>query len=317
MYTDISIIIVNFNTTNYLKKLLNSINSNFSSIETIVVDNNSTDRQIENLIDEFPGIQFHLRKINDGFGSGCNYGANKASGKYLLFLNPDIILLDDSIIKLRMQLESEDSIGVISGFMVDKVNLPIYCFNDFPSFEWEFYQIIGYGYNRKISELINRKEIQENKNFEVDWFHGAFFMLRKSDYEKIGGFNENYFMYMEDIDICYQIQTKLKKKNICVPYVRVFHHTQSSINNYKNDDLYSFHMTRGKLLFFQNYKYLKRKLLYLMSTISVLLRILILPIWGKYSSKRRKKFEQLVNLLKLHFDKKYLYSSKLKYLNSK
>ena len=312
----ITIVIVNYNTTDHLINCLDSISKYFlnTEIEIIVIDNCSTEKQITILPNEYPNVKFYFRDINDGFGSGCNFGMQKSSGDYLLFINPDIIIKDKFILKLKEFLQKNNNCGIVSGVMVDCKNSPIYFFNDFPSYIWEFYQMIGFGYDSKINKLITRKEIEENKNFEVDWFHGAFFMIRKDDFEKIGGFNERYFMYYEDVDLCYKAKYLLKKKNVCIPGVKVFHHTQSSIEKEDSDDIFIFHLNRGKILFMKNYFFLKRYLLYAMGIINISLRIIILPFWGKYKRKKNQKLKQLLKILKLYFSSKYLLSSKFEYI---
>lgn len=313
---EVSIIIVNYNTSFHLRNCLNSIEDKLKSIgpEIIVIDNNSPDREIENFQQEFRDVKFFLRKENDGFGSGCNFGVKKASGRYLLFLNPDIILKDDSIILLQEYLENNVDCGIASGVLMDEKDSVIYFYNDFPSYLWEFYHLIGYGYDEKIKKQISKIEIKEERNFEVDWFHGAFLMMRKEDFEKIGGFNENYFMYYEDVEICYKSKNILNKKNICIPSVKVFHHTQSSLSEEKNDNIFIFHIQRGKIIFFRNYFFLKRYILHFTGLLYVLIRILFLPIWKKYNGRKKEKLDQLLKVLKLYISSSYLKSSKFEYI---
>jgi len=313
---EISIIIVNYNTTDHLRKCLKSIETYLKSngIEIIVVDNNSSDRSIEKLTGEFPAIKLFLRDKNDGFGSGCNYGVRHSSGKYLLFLNPDIVLLNDSVTLLKKYLEANSDCGIVSGLMVEENDSVIYSFNDFPSYLWEFYQLIGYGYDEKIKKLNNKKEIVENKIFETDWFHGAYFMISRIDFEMAGGFNENYFIYYEDVEICFKIKSVLKKKVICIPQVRVYHHTKSSLSEEKTDNVYIFHLQRSKILFINNYYFFKRIILHFTGFMYVIARILYLPVWKKYKGRRKEKSDQLMKILKLYLSDSYLYESKYEYI---
>jgi len=313
---DISVIIVNYNTHTHLEKCLKSIYEYTKGLnyEVIVVDNNSTDRKVEKLPSEFPKVRFFFRNVNDGFGSGCNYGAKMSRGKYLLFLNPDIILKDDSIVKLVNFSGKKEDAGIVSGVMTDNKNNVLYSFNDFPSLLWEFYHLIGFGVDQKIKRLNNKIEIKENKIFEVDWFHGAFFMISKENFDKVKGFDEKYFMYYEDVEICFKVKCILKKNIYCLPEVKVFHYTQSSIKDEKNDNIFIFHLQRGKLLFFRNYKLGKRTILRFINLLYVLSRIIILPMWNKYKGVKKDKFKQLVKILKLNIDNRYLHSSKFEYI---
>ncbi|MEZ4692167.1 MAG: glycosyltransferase family 2 protein [Ignavibacteria bacterium] len=264
----------------------------------------------------FLKLTFQFRKVNDGFGCGCNFGAGIASGNYLLFLNPDIILLDDSVLELAGYLKNNPDSGITSGLMVDENRSVLYSFNEFPSFEWEFYQLIGFGYKQKIENLVSKKEIKENIIFETDWFHGAVFMIRKSDFEKSGGFNEEYFMYYEDVEICFNMKTKSDKKNVCLPSVRVFHHTRSSLGSESNDNIYMFHIHRSKIIFLRNYPVLKGFLLKLMGILYTVTRLAILPFWLKYKGQKKNKSSQLFKILKLYLSSSYVDNSKYEYIKS-
>jgi GT2 family glycosyltransferase len=314
---DLSIIIVSYNTHSHLRNCLNSVSKNLKDLkyEIIVVDNNSTDREIESFPVEYPSVKFFLRENNDGFGNGCNYGAKTANGKYLLFLNPDIKLIDNSVKKLYEYLKNHSDCGIVSGLMVDDKGDVLYGFNEYPSFSWEIYQFLGYGYERKIKKLINKKEIRENHNFETDWFHGAIFMISKSDFEKLGGFNERYFMYYEDVEICYKVKMDIRKKIVCIPSVRVFHHTQSSLASESNDNIFIFHMHRSKIIFFRNYFFLKRFILLAFGVLYALSRIILLPFWKKYKKREKEKFIQLTRVLKLYLNPAYVGNSKYEYIN--
>ena len=313
----VSIIIVNYNTAKHLRECLYSIDLYLNSVEKeiIVADNNSPEREIEKIAEEYKNVKFIFRRTNDGFGTGCNDAVNVSKGKYLLFLNPDIRLIDNSIKILIDNIENSEDSGVYSGLLTDKNKNPIYCYNKFPDLLWEFYHFIGFGYERQIEKLLQRKEISEGKEFSTDWFHGAFLLIKKIDFLSVGGFDENYFMYYEDVELCYRVIKKLNKKNICFPEVRIYHHTQSSLESEKTDDVYIFHMHRGKLIFIKNYNLLKKNSIWLLGLISVILRIILLPLWTKYKGKRKFKFYQLSKVLKLYINKEYLNKSKYEYIN--
>lgn len=312
----VSIIILNYNTTNDIDTLLESIVCNLSSInyEVILVDNNSNDKSYRNLKDKYHFINIVENKNNSGFASGNNLGVRFAKGKYLLFLNPDIVLIDNSVYILYEYMENNPGVGILSGVMLDECHNPIYFYNDFWNIEWEYYQIIGFGYSQKIDKLLKRKEIEENIPFKVDWFHGAYIFMSKNNFEKINGFNETHFMYFEDMELCYNIKNIIKLDNICLPNVKFVHGTRATFKDLKNDDLYFFHINRGKLLFIRNYKYFYRTTIKFISLFGILLRILALPFWSKYEKRKKGKFLQLINILKLHLSRNYLKSSKFKYI---
>ncbi len=311
----LSIIIINYNTSDHIKMCLESIESflKVDNLEIIVFDNNSPNRDIENLTAQFPQVMFIFNDTNLGFGSGCNEAVRHSSGKYLLFLNPDIKIFDNSISGLLDFIEKNEDAAVVSGLLVDSDGSFIYCFNDFTNLRWEFLDMIGFGHAREIKSIMNRPEISEGKNFEVDWFHGAFLLMRRKDFDSVKGFNEKYFMYYEDVELCYRMKHDLKKKNFCLPSVKVYHHTKSSLKGEKTDDIYAFHMIRGKLLFANNFLPGKKYAVKTMGFISVVIRILYLPFQGKYAGIRKEKLKQLMSVLKLYFSNSYLESSKFKY----
>jgi GT2 family glycosyltransferase len=313
---EISIVIVNYNTSEYLCNCLISVIDKLYAVsyEIIVVDNNSTERNVEILVLKFPGVKFLFRDVNDGFGSGCNFGAKTAKGKNLLFLNPDIRLLDDSVIKLCQYIDEHPSCGIVSGLMVDENNSVLYSFNEYPSIGWEFYQLIGFGFDKRISKLVNKSEIKENKIFETDWFHGAIFMISKVDFESTNGFNEKYFMYYEDVEICYNVKMNLGKKIMCLPSIRVFHHTQSSLAAEINDNVYIFHIHRSKIIFLRKYSKMKKIIFHIMGIFYVSSRITILPFWNKYKGNKKNKLDQLLKILKLYLFSSYVNRSKYEYI---
>lgn len=313
----LSIIIINYNTTKHLRECLSSINQHLSFMEKeiIVADNNSPDRDIELLAKEMTDVRFLFRKSNDGFGTACNDAAEVSTGKYLLFLNPDVKLIDDSIKLLIDGMEKDPEAGIYSGLLTDSDNEPIYCFNKFPDIEWEFYQFIGIGYEKRIKKLLSRNEIKEGRQFAVDWFHGAFLLLSRKDFLSVSGFDNKYFMYSEDVELCYRIKTELKKKNICFPNVRIYHHTKSSLEQESTDNIFIFHMHRGRLLFIKNYGLTKKYIIYTLGLSSVIIRLLSVPFWHKYKGGKKNKFRQLAKIMRLYLDKDYLNTSKYEYIN--
>lgn len=313
----LSIIIVNFNTAKFISRCLDSIRTNLSelNLEVTIVDNASPEREIEDLVSLYPEVKFLMRSENDGFGGGCNFAADKANGDLLLFLNPDTLLTDSSILKLVGYLLNHPQAGIVSGLLVNDAGEPMYCFNSFPSLKWELYQTIGIGYMNEISKMLGRPEITAGEPFETDWFHGAFLMMRKADFNRAGGFDNRYFMYYEDTELCYAFKRKLKFRNICLPDVRIKHSTQSSLEGESIDNIRNFHMHRGKLIFIENYGAIKRMAFWLLGILNVSSRIILLPLWKKFSGQRKEKFSQLCNIARLYLSNDFLENSKFKYIS--
>lgn len=201
MKVKLSIIIVNYNGKKFIKDCIDSINKNlhFLSYEIIILDNDSKDDSCNYIKENFPEVRLIESKINHGFGKGNNEAVKFANGKYLLLLNNDTILLDnlDSIFDL---LEKENEIGVVGINMLNGNKKYLNAAGVFPNFKTMF----------QFKKLYNLNNDFKTGNFsknryEVDWLCGSFLFLKKDTYVKIGGFDEDYFMYVEDVDFCKKI----------------------------------------------------------------------------------------------------------------
>lgn len=203
----LSILIVNYNVTDLLRKCLFSIQKFVQNIdyEVIVVDNLSTDTSWKNLKTEFPTVHFIASEKNEGFAVANNKAAKKASGEYLLLLNPDTEIEGFYMKDLLDFADSKEKFGCLGVRMHDakgaflpesKRSVP----DMFNSFEKLFTNIKKNG-----SKSYYRNDIAENEIAEVEVITGAFMLIKKDIYLKIGGLDETYFMYGEDIDICYTL----------------------------------------------------------------------------------------------------------------
>jgi GT2 family glycosyltransferase len=181
-----------------------------TAAEIIVVDNNSTDNSIEYLVPKFPGVQFIINKENTGFAKGCNQGLEKANGSYILFLNPDTIVPEDCFRQCISFFEAHPDAGALGIKMLDGSGKFLKeSKRAFPSPRTSLYKLFGLAKLFPHSKLFSRYHLghlDENQNNEVDVLAGAFMMIRKEVLDKIGGFDETFFMYGEDVDLSYRIQ---------------------------------------------------------------------------------------------------------------
>ncbi len=253
MSPKISIIIVNYNTSEFIEKSLNSIFLNLKNIEfeVIVVDNNSPDKSIRDFPSRFPDCSFYFLKQNRGFGAGCNYGVEKSRGEYILFLNPDVELINSDVIDLVSFMDENSDVALNSGLMTDYSGNISYCYNYFPDLSWEFSQATGFRLMKKIYTLIDYSS-KAKHNFEVDWFHGAFLLVRKNIFEEINGFDENFFLYYEDVDLQKKIKS-LNYKIFCLPKVRIRHFTRGSVRSSDGQKIYTYNMHMSKLYYMNKY----------------------------------------------------------------
>ena len=180
------------------------------SAEIIVVDNNSTDNSIEYLLPKFPAVRFIVNKENTGFAKGCNQGLQQASGKFVLFLNPDTIVPEDCFRLCTSFFESHPDAGALGIKMLDGSGKFLKeSKRAFPSPMTSLYKLFGLSQLFPHSKIFSRYHLghlDENKSNEVDVLAGAFMMVKKEVLEKEGSFDETFFMYGEDVDLSYRIQ---------------------------------------------------------------------------------------------------------------
>ncbi len=208
----LSVIIVSYNVKYFLEQCLCAVIDAIDKIdaEVWVVDNASSDGTIEYLHDKFPIVQFIANATNMGFGKANNQAQKKASGKYILFLNPDTIVAEDSFEKCISFLENDPKAGALGVKMIDGTGqfLPE-SKRSFPAPLTSFYKLSG------LSKLFPRSKIfgkyalaylNENQNHAVDVISGAFMFCKRKILMNVKGFDEAFFMYGEDIDLSYRIQ---------------------------------------------------------------------------------------------------------------
>ncbi|MEW6506533.1 MAG: glycosyltransferase [Bacteroidota bacterium] len=209
---DLSIIIVNYNVKEFLLNLLQSIENakNNYALEIIVVDNASDDGSVELIKEKYPYVKLIVNKTNVGFGSANNQALEIACGKYFLLINPDAIVKENTFKEMIEFFERTQDAG-ISGCKVLNPDgtLQLACRRGFPGPWTSFTKVMGLSRlfpNSRLFARYNLTYLDENQTYEVDAVSGAFMMIRKELYQKIGGFDQQFFMYGEDLDLCYRTQ---------------------------------------------------------------------------------------------------------------
>ncbi|UAM98222.1 glycosyltransferase family 2 protein [Polaribacter litorisediminis] len=202
----LSIIIVNYNGKHYLKDCLESIYVHCSSFsyEIIMVDNNSTDGSQEYITLNYPEIKLFQEKQNLGFGKANNLGVQYSNGNNILLLNNDTILLHD-IYPVLKEVKKEE-IGVVGIYMFNADRQYTSSVGKFPK-PLDLIRLSNL--NEKREEFITGKF--DKNSYEVDWVSGSFMMIKRKDWNLIGGFDEDFFMYVEDVDLCKRIHNLGKK----------------------------------------------------------------------------------------------------------
>jgi GT2 family glycosyltransferase len=229
---DISIVIVNYNVKDFLLQCLRSIEKSITKrkYEIIVVDNNSIDESIEFLSPLFEKVDFISLNDNLGFGKANNVGFDKASGKYLLILNPDTIISEDTLDKMYDFMELNPEIG-ISGCKVlnQDGSFQVTCRRGFPTPWASFTKLFGLQNtfpNSKFFAQYNQTYKSINESYEIDAVIGAFMFCRFDIIRSIGGFDPDYFMYGEDLDLCFRVKELGSK---------IFYFHQTTIIHFKGE----------------------------------------------------------------------------------
>ncbi|MCL9769477.1 glycosyltransferase family 2 protein [Flavobacterium sp. HXWNR69] len=227
MELELSIILVNYNGKHYLDSCLKSIEKNVDGIdcEVILIDNNSSDDSCTFLKNNYPNVNLIESKLNNGFGKGNNLAVAQAKGKYLLLLNLDTVLLDN--IKEALDcLKNDLNIGALGINMLNQEKQYLHAAGSFPKISNLFWMKKSFEFNKDFVLGTFSKKL-----YEVDWITGSFILMPKSVFNQIRGFDEDYFLYVEDVDFCKRI-VNLGYKIVFFPGLQYIHYV--GFNKKKN-----------------------------------------------------------------------------------
>lgn len=221
----VSIIIVNYNSAELLNDCLQSLimHHNIENFEIIIVDNNSQENFIEDILKIYPKINLIKLEENVGFSRANNIAAKQANGDLLLFLNNDTLFIENSIEKMEKYFNQNKSIGVLGPKLLNKDYSFQLSAGKLPTIFQEFKDKIIYFFYRRfktVNNLLNKLFFK--KILEVEWVTGACMMVSKDVFDLVNGFDDNIFLYFEDKDLCARIK-KINKKIIYYPETSVIH----------------------------------------------------------------------------------------------
>lgn len=236
----LSVILVNYNVRYFLEQCLYSVLKAIKDIdaEVIVVDNNSVDGSVDMLEEKFPDVSIIQNTSNLGFSKANNQAIKISKGEYILLLNPDTVVEDNTFSKIISFMDDHPNAGGLGVKMVDgKGNFLAESKRGLPTPAVAFYKIFGLSKLFPKSKLFGKYHLtylDRDKIHKVDILSGAFMLLRKSILDETGLLDESFFMYGEDIDISYRIR-KAGYDNYYFPETRIIHYKgestkKSSIN---------------------------------------------------------------------------------------
>ena len=229
----LSVIIVNYNVCHFLEQTLLSVRKAIAGVdaEVLVVDNNSVDGSVEMVKAKFPEVLLILNKKNTGFSQANNQAINRSKGEYVLLLNPDTVVEEDTFTKCCSFMDMHAEAGALGVKMVDgKGNFLPESKRGLPTPWIAFYKIFGLSALFPKSRKFGRYHLgflNPDKTNEVEVLSGAFMFIRKKALDKTGLLDEDFFMYGEDIDLSYRI-LKAGYKNYYFPETRIIHYKGES-----------------------------------------------------------------------------------------
>jgi GT2 family glycosyltransferase len=212
----LSVIILNYNVRYFLELCVLSVQSALQNIdsEIIVVDNNSSDESCEMMKSRFPNVKLIQNNQNVGFPKGNNIGVAQAKGNYICILNPDTVVAEDTFEKVLAFAKKQKNLGIIGVKLIDGIgNFLPESKRGIPTPWVAFTKITSLYKLFPKSKLFNKyyaQHLSENQTGAVEILVGAFMFLKKGLYDEVGGFDEDCFMYSDDIDLSYMVLQKGK-----------------------------------------------------------------------------------------------------------
>ncbi len=230
---DLSVVIVNYNVKYFLEQALLSVReaSKRLNVEVFVVDNNSVDGSNQLVREKFPEVKLIANKDNVGFSKANNQAMRVSKGRYVLLLNPDTLVEEDTFDKVVAFMDEHPDAGGLGVKMVDGkgIFLPE-SKRGLPTPEVSFYKIFGLSSLFPKSKIFGQYHLgylDENETNEIEILAGAFMLMRKETLDKVGLLDEDFFMYGEDIDLSYRI-IKGGYKNYYFPETTIIHYKGES-----------------------------------------------------------------------------------------
>jgi GT2 family glycosyltransferase len=231
--TKLSVVIVNYNVKHFIEQCLFSVLKASENIacEVFVVDNNSVDGSVTLIKEKFPQVNLIVNKTNTGFSVANNQALKIATGEYVLLLNPDTVVQEDTFAKILAFMDSHPDAGGLGVKMLDgQGNFAPESKRGLPTPEVAFYKMFGFSRFFPKSKRFGKYHLtylSEDQLSEIDVMSGAFMLIRKTVLDKIGFLDETFFMYGEDIDLSYRIK-KAGYKNYYFPDTQIIHYKGES-----------------------------------------------------------------------------------------
>lgn len=253
----VTILILNYNGKKWLQQLLPTVKKiNYPRLEVLIVNNGSTDDSAKFLKENYPEFKVLEIKKNRGYAGANNFGAKKAQGKYILFLNNDTKVTPDFLSPLVEEMERDKAIGAVQP-QIRSMSVK----NKIDSIG-SFFTLTGFLYHYGYFQNANEKKY--NNKLSVYSVKGACFLMRKKDYLDLGGIDESFVTYVEESDLCHRILLS-GKKILYIPQSTVYHFGGGDMNI----------MTKREVVIFRSFR---NRFVSYIKNLSLGKLILILPL---------------------------------------
>ncbi len=215
-----AVVILNYNGKAYLEKFLPSVLTHTPNAEIVVADNASTDDSVTFLNNHFPEVKRIILEKNYGFAGGYNKVLSQVEAEYFLLLNSDIEVTENWLEPLEAFLDENSEYAACQPKIKDYYHKALF---EYAGASGGFIDFLGYPFCRgRIFNKIETDSGQYNEPLDIFWASGASLMIRSEIFTKAGGFDNDFFAHMEEIDLCWRIHS-LNYKIKCIPQSTVFH----------------------------------------------------------------------------------------------
>lgn len=290
MNFQITVVVVNYNTRTLLLECLSSLieSARGIEIELIVVDNASSDGSYETVCEAFPQATAVRNPINVGFGAACNQAIKMTSAPFILLLNSDVQLHTEALCAMLDVMRVNDRCGATSCKTVNGEGAEMTNTRRFLGPFNQAFELIG------VPSRTYRPKPNENLvDCTVDWIEGACLMLRRAALDEVGLFDEQFFMYSEDEDLCF----RLKKRGLAICFSAVgtvIHHGAASSSQDKTNMLRHFYSSQ--MLFLAKHRGRASVIFYRVALKAVLTLKLLLARLRSQNKKHEELAERLLAL---------------------
>ena len=289
-----SVIIVAYNSCDFIPACLKSVRDACAGIDSqiIVLDNGSKEPILPEIKKFFPEVLWLNSEENLGFGRGCNFAEKQATKPYLFFINPDTVVSRDSFTKVLDFMEEHPESGTVGCRILNEDgSIQWACRRSFPTIVSAVSKTIGLAAlfpKNKLLASYNMTYADPDEVTEVDAISGSFFCMRRDVYEKLNGFDEDFFMYGEDLDLCFRTK-KMGLKNYYTPVTNILHFKGQSCRTRRWGSYVDFY--KAMLIFVK-----KHKDLYFVPNFLVSFGILFAAFVGMFSRLIPKFWKMFLDL---------------------